>query len=54
MKDRLTKNGDLKGALAVDAEINRLMPPAPQIISPAGKLRLSKFKDLNEFTEWLV
>ena len=54
MKDRLTKRGDLKGALAVDAEINRFKQPAPQPSPADGKLRLSKFKTKEEFYNWLA
>ena len=52
MKERLTKAGNLEGALAVDAELKTLIPP----ISPDkdGKLRLSKLKTVEEFTAWLM
>ncbi len=53
MKDRLTKRGDLNGALAVDAEINRFKQPTAQTPPDDGKLRLSKFKTKEDFYNWL-
>lgn len=54
LKDRLTKKGDLNGALAVQTELSRMQPPpaAPKVED--GKLRLSKFKTVEEFTAWLM
>lgn len=53
MKDRFTKRGDLQGALAVQTELNRLQPTSPAPKVEDGKLRLSKFKSVEEFSTWL-
>lgn len=54
LKDRLTKKGDLNGALAVQAELGRMQPPTTALKTEDGKLRLSKFKTTDEFTAWLL
>lgn len=53
MKDRLTKKGDLEGALAVQAELSKLQPA---LASPQdnGKLRLARIKTIDEFMAWLI
>jgi hypothetical protein len=53
MRDRLTKKGDLNGALAVQAEITKLLAASAAPRTDEGKLRLSKFNDAGEFTAWL-
>lgn len=54
LKDRFTKRGDLQGALAVQAEMTRLVPPPSAPKTEDGKLRLSKFKTIEEFAAWLI
>lgn len=54
MKERFTKRGELENALAVQAEIERLEPPVSVPKVEDGKLRLSKFKTVEEFTAWLM
>lgn len=51
MKERLTKNGDLSGALAVQAELTKLRAPTAPVDD--AKLRLSKLKTIPEFIAWL-
>jgi hypothetical protein len=53
LKDRLTKKGDLNGALAAQAEITKLLAASAVPRADEGKLRLSKFNDAGEFTAWL-
>lgn len=53
LKDRLTKKSDLYGALAVQAEITKLLAASAAPRTDEGKLRLSKFNDAGEFTAWL-
>lgn len=53
MKDRLTKQGDLNGALAVQAELIRMQPVSAKLSPSEGKLRLSKLKTVDEFFAWL-
>lgn len=53
LKDRLTKRGDLQGALAVQAELSRMQPTLAKPPANDGKLRLSKLKTVEEFYGWL-
>ncbi len=54
LKDRLTKRGDLQGALALQAELSKMQPTAAVPQANDGKLRLSKFKAIDEFFSWLT
>jgi len=53
LKDRLTKRGDLQGALAVQSELSRMQPASAKPSVNDGKLRLSKLKTTDEFFGWL-
>ena len=53
LKDRLTKRGDLQGALAVQSELSRMQPTSARPRVNEGKLRLSNFKTVDEFFGWL-
>lgn len=53
LKERLTKSGDLDGALAVHAELEALRPPVASAPEDDKKPRLSKFKSVEEFSAWL-
>ena len=60
LKLEFTKSGDLQGALAIEAEINRLdslkAPGVPPMgsASPATAKRLKALKTPEEFTQWLA
>jgi hypothetical protein len=49
LKDRLTKKGDLNGALSVQAELAKFTVTTKD----DAKLRLSKFATVEEFASWL-
>jgi len=53
LRDRLTKRGDLQGALAVQAELSMMEPTAAVPEAVDGKLRLARFKTIDEFFAWL-
>jgi hypothetical protein len=60
LKLEFTRSGDLQGALAIEAEINRLdalqEPNASPIgtDAPSSAKRLKAFKSKEEFTQWLA
>lgn len=50
LKDRLTRKGDLNGALSIQAELAKLTVAAMD----DTKLRLSKFATVQEFGSWIA
>jgi len=54
LKDRLTKRGDLNGALAVQAELARMQQASDAPNDSDRKLRLSRFNTIDEFYAWLA